>query len=139
MLLHEVEAQIQVEVEFLGDSKAVHQTSLNAIVTAVIGVIVCTIFPLAIRYGTGTITGIYPVSGSTHIENSVIETMGLVTYDPVGQVEHHITNQTKVVEVLGNECATIELARPVTVTESGIVASPGCTLDLLIVNTETET
>ena len=139
VLLHQVKAQVNVEVDLLGDGKAVKQTGLHTVVAAVVRVIVCTIFPRTVRNGTGARACINPVNGHTDVPNAVVETVGLIAGQPVGYVEQYVANKTEVIEVLGNILATIELAGPVAVTQGGVVAGPGSTLDLLKVHTGTQT
>ena len=104
-----------------------------------VGVIVSAIFPGTIRYGTLAVTGIYPVNSHADVVNTVVETVGLVTAQPVGNVEQYIANETEVVEMLRYILASIQLTGPVAITESTVVTGSGSTLDLLIVETCTQT
>ena len=103
-----------------------------------IGIVVTTIDPLAIRYRAGSFAGINPIDCHTDIENAVIETVGLVTGYPVGDVKQDIANKTYVVEVLEN-VAVILAVNVTTITKCSVVANPGGTLQLLEVNTATQT
>ena len=139
MLLQEVEAEVQQQVKLLGDGEAVEQTGMDAVVAAVVGVIVSTILPGAIRNGTGTVAGIYPVSISTNVEDGIVETVGLVATQPVRYIEQNVTRHTSIVEVGGSITAILVHLGPVAVTQGRIVASPGSTLELLKVTTKTQT
>ena len=102
MLLHEVEAEVEQQVDVLTQTEGVEQTSAAAVVTSVtletFLLLETLIRPIALAVLVLTIDS--PVVREANIGNSVVETSGMIATPPVGNVNHNVTGDTDVVELL---------------------------------------
>jgi len=141
VLLNHVETEVEEEVNVLAKSEAVEQTSLEGEVTAVRAFLtIVGAFVLPATSSVGLVVVEVPASRSTSINYSVVEATGLVTAEPVSNVEQNIAGNTDAIELLSHYTLSVILhhvAHVGAITDGARVV--GSTLHLLEVTADANT
>ena len=127
----------------LTQTERVEQTGAAAIVASVTLLAILLLFagisPVALAVFVGAIDS--PVVREAHVRNCVVDTSGTIATPPVGDVDHHITSNTNVVELLLIDVGLATDGLVATQTHNGpcSLVQVDSTLHLVELTTDTDT